>query len=86
MRGIVTKLRRSPGLHVAMGFVVILALSLAFAGLVALYPSQEERCTAQCAGTGMVGELTPTYSLIQSGGNQFRRGPLVCKCVNYRTL
>jgi hypothetical protein len=80
MRGIAQAFRRSPGLHVTLGFVTILALSLAFGTLVSLYPSQEERCYKQCAEQGMAGMLTPRYSLIQAGGNQAKRGPLECKC------
>ena len=83
MGRIANPLRGSRGLHVAIGFVAVLLLSLAFGGMVSLYPSQQQRCDEQCAG--MVGELTPTYSHIQSGGNQSKRGPLVCKCVRYRT-
>ena len=83
MGRIANSLRGNPGLQVAIAFLAILALSLAFGGLVSLYPSQQDRCDAPCAGLG--GELTSTYSLIQSGGNQYKRGPLVCKCVQHRT-
>ncbi|MDR7271960.1 hypothetical protein J2X20_004634 [Pelomonas saccharophila] len=80
MRRIAQAFRRSTGLHVTMGFVAILALSLAFGALVSLYPSQQDRCHSQCAELGMAGQLTPKYSLIQAGGNEAKRGPLECKC------
>jgi len=64
---------------VAVGFSVVVALSLLAAYVSGFIPSLEEKCLKQCRQEGMEGHLQHIYSAEQTAGMR-SRGPQECKC------